>query len=297
MPKRPIVRIARDSLPEENRGQDAQGLVTPVGLLGPHSAIVRQPDGTLQRAPVPDALVAYVNQLPVQQLVRHLDAWTVTQLAAKQVLEGMRFAQVNLERLLETNAADGRTFRLQTIIFDWPKFENDLPPPLSATIVQDGEALWDNQSFATELIEETIDVFAKHTALRKIATATIPMNIVVWLAHTEERRAVRAGFERHWLVEPQDDKSGRRIAVPQYFDREVRFDYLGFTQPDNDDLAHRNRWIVEARFSASVDVVTLVGIPERFQEIRAIADVEPLLPNYTESSPPSPAPPPPPRPA
>ena len=50
--------------------------------------------------------------------------------------------------------------------------------------------------------------------------------------------------------------------------------YLGFTQPDNDDLAHRNRWIVEARFSASVDVVTLVGIPERFQEVAAIVGVD-----------------------
>lgn len=270
MPKRPIVRIARDTLPEENRGLDARGIVTPVGVLGRHAAIVRQPDGTLQRAPIPDAFVAYVNQLPVQQLVRHLDVWTVTQLAAKQVLEGMRFAQVNLERLIETNAADGRPFRLQTIVFDWPKFENDLPPPLTATILQDDEATWDNQSFATEIIEDTIDVFAPHTALRRIATATLPMRIVVWLAHTEERRAVRAGFERHWLVEPQDDKSGRRITVPQYFDREVRFDYLGFTQPDSQDLAHRNRWIVEARLSATLDAVTLVGLPERLQEIKAL---------------------------
>jgi len=257
-----IVRTPTDSLPDESRGLSEVGVVQHAGAgPGGEARIVEQRDGTHARFPEDPSDIAVLPTMTPMGLERHLDTIAALQIACYRILMGMEIYQFDLEALLATQDLQGRKLELQRVFFDHPRNEDELDPMPSATILQSGDESYQYQARDTQILEETVDVYAPETVLRKLATAQVMLDLVIWSAHKEERRAIKAAIQRSFLAEPDDLRPGRRIVVPEYYDRVARLDLQNCNYPDSQDSAQANQWILQARFAADVDVVLLVKRP------------------------------------
>lgn len=264
---RQVTRIVRSSIPEEGRGFDAQGRVIQVGPVGAESVIVRQLDGTEQIVPTRQDVAAYILPLPVILPAQHLDALAVAQIAVFRVLSGSVYHGLDLAQFVDNGGVDSREFKLSTVFFDHPAQEQEAQPQITCTLHQGGFLPYDNPGLNTVILEETIDVFLKGTALRRTGTARVPILAEFRTSHNEERRGIRAGLERAFLTEPSDDREGRRVVVKEYFDQEARIQYKGQDQEDDSETAQSNRRLLAARFEVTLDTVQLVGTPELIESV------------------------------
>jgi len=221
------------------------------------------PDGTLVPRSELGAGVQTIYPAEVPLLQRtYVDDFTALQLGMWLILDGLTFTTIDRRALVTSGKIESNTLRFTRIFLDWPESEDDSVPIPSATIYAPTEQdlQLSGALSGQQLIEDTLDVYAPGTALRKIYEVSARMVVAFWVADKDERSAVRKGLIEAFH-EPGDERSGRRVVVPWYFDRVARFDLMGITYEDTPDNARSNMWPLIARFSADIEVVSLVASP------------------------------------
>ena len=252
-------RLAKDQVPEDDVVLDHQGLAHPRPGFVPSVEIATQVDGVEAQVST-DGSIRYGGGLLTQLPALDFDVLTVANIALSRLILGMEIFSVNLEALLK-NPADlqVRTFKITDVIYEYPRAEEEKKTPV-ATIEQGSEILYGGKGETPHLLEETRDVYLPGTVLRSVSSASVELIVTVTLGHKDERRGVRAAFERYLLTEPDSEKFGRRIVVRECFDRSVRFLLLGSPTPPMLEN-QQNRWIYLARILAEVERVVLVKSP------------------------------------
>lgn len=231
----------------------------------PGTVVVQLPDGTQTVAPVPLRELLASSEYRNLAIATHLDVVAVCQIAVFRLLQTIAMVSIDLTRLLDDGVAEtSKPFTLKRIFFDWPTQDDPIDPMPSAAVVAMGETDFDNSGLGVELDDETADRYGQDTILRVNREARQQLGVVVWCAHKEERRAVRAAFERVFLSEPQDQREGRHVVVPEYYDRVVSI-HLDTSNPAEDGPADAqgNEWVYRAVLECTVPQVELVGIPPR----------------------------------
>lgn len=237
-----------------------------VGIIEPTFGIQKGTDGAEKRRPIPPTRMTYGQTLTVKNVAAHLDSKTVCQIAVAKLLASWTMHRHNLEALLATGDLQSSSFRFDRIIFDIPRREEQEKPMPVVAIVEDAAASYDMPNLEATIDEQTIDAYGDGTVLRQVSTATVPISVHVLMAHHEERRAVRKQFELSLLAEPDDDQTGRRVIVPQYYDRTVRINLGTMQDIDSEDGTQANEFELVAKLEATVDVVQLVVHPARMSQ-------------------------------
>lgn len=238
-----------------------------VGILNPISSIETGPDGIPVRRGADTSRLTYLGAITPVNLERQLDASLVCQLACARLLQSLTMHRHNLEALLEGDIQSS-SFKFARVALGWPRREEQLKPLPMAVILPNGETVYAMPNLETQLIDITFDAYGEGTVLRQTSRATQELEVHILSAHHEERRAIRAAFETFLLAEPNDDKTGRRQVIPEYYNRNVRCELLGMSDPDDDPRARANEYELVARFRTEVDVVQLVKDPGCLQEPR-----------------------------
>ena len=199
-----------------------------------------------------------------------LDDYTALQIGMFYILSALTFTTVDRRRLIEDGVVETNQLEFQRILLDWPEVEGDRVPVPSATIYAPGEASLDLSGplSGQQLLEETLDQFAPGTVLRKLGETTAELEVLLLLAHKDERSAVRRGLIDAFMSEPDGEQSGRRVTVAPYYGRVARYDLVGISYPDTPDQARQGQWPLSARFTADVEIVKLVAAPSTIRPPR-----------------------------
>lgn len=249
------VRIPPDGLPFGRR----------VGVQDPTSTIQTGPDGVEKRRPASTTSLTHLGKLTPVNLESHIDVTAAMQIAVYNVLTPMVMYKQDLTALVDTGGVSSGVFAWKEVVFDFPEPGKQEQPIPSAVILPNTETTYGYQSLETSLLEDTIDAYAPGTVLRKIATASQSLAVYTLSAHKEERRAIKAAFERTFLTEPDDDQQGRRVVVSQYYDRETRITFRSMDYQDTSASDQANKFVSVALFDTTSDVVMLVKRPELVQ--------------------------------
>lgn len=244
-----------------------------VGIITPLSSVQVGRDGVQKRRPADTTVMTYMDRLAPVQLEKQLDSSLVCQLALARLIQPLVMHRHNLEALLARQDLQTSSFVFSRVAIGWPRREEQEKPLPRVTILPQDETTYDMPNLEATVIEGTEDAYGKDTVLRQTSRTTQVLVVHVLLAHHEERRAVRAALETFLLAEPDDDQTGRRQIVPEYYNRVVRINLLGILDSDDDNRAQSNEYELVARFQAQVAVVQLVSTPGHIQPPRTIATV------------------------
>ncbi len=236
-----------------------------VGILDPLSSVQTGRDGIPKRRPPDTGRMTFMQRVEPVNIERQLDASLVCQIALKRLLEPLVMHRHNLEALVVNDDLQTSSFVFSRVNLGWPRREEQLKPMPLATILPNGESLYDMPNLESQLIEGTEDAYGDGTVLRQVSRCSQELEVHILSAHHEERRAIRAAFEVNLLAELNDDQTGRRQIVPEYYNRQVRINLIGMDDPDEDSRAQANEHVLVARFQAQVAVVQLVTIPGHIQ--------------------------------
>lgn len=155
--------------------------------------------------------------------------------------------------------------QFRDVVFDWPEWSKTDAPTGIALINSVETAGFDMAGFNPRLLEETADIYADGTVLRYLGEQRIPLSIWSWCAHKDQRRGLEAALLERLAVEQNSDLPGRRVLVPEYFNRPVLYQLTGTTRPDSPDGAGANEWVLQIELTAEIDHVQLVRIPGYFE--------------------------------
>lgn len=250
-----MVSFPPDSYAPDNR----------VGILRPLSSVQTGRDNIPKRRPPDTTRMTFVQRVAPVNIERQLDASVVCQIALKRLLEPLVMHRHNLEALIVNGDLQTSSFVLSRVALGWPRREEQLKPLPMATILPNGESTYDMPNLESNLIDGTEDAYGECTVLRQVSRCTQELVVHILSAHHEERRAIRTALEMNLLAELNDDQTGRRQIVPEYYNRSVRINLLGMEDPDGDSRAQANEYELVARFQAQVAVVQLVTTPGHIQ--------------------------------
>lgn len=239
------------------------------GILNPLSSVEVGRDGIRKRRTSDPTLVTYLGRIQRKNVERQLDASTVCQIALGRLLSSMTMHRHNLEALLLQKDLQSSSFKFSRVGLEWPRREENIKPVPFAVIIPNGETVFDMPNLGANLIEETEGAYGENTVLRQVSRATQELVVHILSGHKEERRAVRAAFELFLLAEPNDEETGRKQIVPEYYNRVCRINLRGMGDPpDSESRALANEFELLARFEAQVAVVQLVTLPGFIQPTR-----------------------------
>lgn len=241
-----------------------------VGILNPVSSVEVGSDGIPIRRGSDTTRMTYLGEITPVNLERHLDSSAVCQLALARLLQSLTMHRFNLEALVQSGDIQSSSFVFARVAMGWPRREEQLKPLPMAVILPNGETVYSMPNLESNLLDDTLGAYGEHTVLRQTSRATQELEVHVLSAHHEERRAIRAAFETFLLAEPNDDQTGRRQVVPEYYNRTVRCELLGMSDPDDEPRARANEIELIARFKTEVSVVQLVNDPGCLQEPRVV---------------------------
>ncbi len=239
-----------------------------VGILDPISSVEIGADGIPIRRGADTSRMTYLGELTPVNLERQLDSSAVCQVALSRLLRSLTMHRFNLEALIENEDLQGSSFVFTRVAIGWPRREEQLKPLPMAVILPIGETTYAMPSLEAQVLDDTFEAYGEHTVLRQTSRATQALEVHVISVHHEERRAIRAAFETFLLAEPNDDQTGRRQIIPEYYNRTVRCELLGMSDPDDEPRTRSNEIELIARFKTEVSVVQLVNGPGCLQDSR-----------------------------
>lgn len=180
--------------------------------------------------------------------------------------------------LLEAVAGHGRVaitkHTFENVSFDWPDWgTNDTPAGKALITSLDSEATHE-QPGEVRLLDETLGLFAPNTVLRHLGQQTIPLQIICWCAHKDQRRGLEARLLTELAAERVDDRPGRRVVIPEYFSRVARYTLGGTTLPDDADRAAAHEYLLVVSVTAEIEHVDLVYTPGFLERPRADVEIE-----------------------
>lgn len=209
----------------------------------------------------------------------YVDDYTAAQLGLVQLLQGLEFHVTDVLALLEGRLETRAMSFGSRIFLDHPDPEDEAIPTPSATITEGGPAAYDQPGplSGPQYVEGSEGVWGEGTVLRTSYQGTYALQVVCWLAHKDDRAAVRLGLVSAFYAEPGDTRSDRRLALPWYYDRVARYTMTGISYPDSDETAVRGVWPLVADIKTEIAAVQLVPAPGYLQvpQINVLADLEP----------------------
>jgi hypothetical protein len=166
--------------------------------------------------------------------------------------------------------------QLERIHFDWPEWSSTDIPVANALITSPEPARWnaDESVRSSYLITKTANVFAPGTVLRYLGEFEIPLKLIVWFAHKDQRRGFDARIGSLLAAERTSEAWHRRVIVPEYFGQEVKLMMGESLRPDDSAQAQANRWPLEISMTAEVTQVELVRIPGYVSAVSASVEVD-----------------------
>jgi len=192
-----------------------------------------------------------------------VDDLTALQVGMADILTSLTFTTIDRKALLEDRRVEANEMRVERVFLDWPDTEDDQVPVPSATVMapdaQDIELA--GPLSGRQLLEDTVGVYGEGTVLRHLGEVSTTIQVVFWVAHKDERAAVRREMINAFIAEPDDERGGRRVTVPEYFDRVARFSLRDVAYQDNPTDARQKIWPLVARFDADIQLVKLVQAP------------------------------------
>jgi hypothetical protein len=187
-----------------------------------------------------------------------------------RLIEGLRWHSVDLEALAKDGAQQARVsvHRLTRVFLDWPRSEQESMPAQTALITSVEDAAFEPSGRGARLLEETADRFYPDTLLRYLGhDQIIPLRLIFWTAHKDQRRGLEAKVTQLLAAERHDDRTGRRIVLPEYFSRVLRYTLQSTVRPDTEEGARGNEWVLDVSVLAEVEHVELVWSPGRVDNV------------------------------
>lgn len=185
-------------------------------------------------------------------------------LGLARMILGMRFHATDLQVLLESGASQTRVsvHKIERVHLDWPTTQQESMPSGNALITGPDESPFQPSGRQARLLTETADRFHPNTMLRYLGEdQEIPLQLIIWTAHKDQRRGLEAKIAKLLAAEVHDDRTGRRIILPEYFSRVIRYTMTSTTRPDSAEGARGNEWILSVAITAEVPHVELVWSP------------------------------------
>ncbi len=211
--------------------------------------------------------------------VNACDDFTALQLGLYAVLSKLTFTSVRRADLLRCEGTPAnRKFQFQRVYLDWPDPEvEQRANDVSACILSPAEVELQltGPISGQQIMEDTLDMFCPGTVLRRLGETNATLEVVIWAHDKDDRSAVRRGLIDAFLAEPGDERSGRRVVVPQYYGRPARYDLSGISYGDSPETAQQGTWPLSAKFNADIDLVTLVTAPGPLQQEQTRVVVDP----------------------
>lgn len=135
-----------------------------------------------------------------------------------------------------------------------PSNVRDLRMP--SIIVHAGDGEYDSFGNSPFALESTRDQFGAGTVLWVVGTYRETIQLGAWSEEALQRYAVVAGL-MDALVAPVEERYGVVFRVPGYFGQTVRFTPMGFSVPDDPELAAHNRREGLVRLEMELPIVRL----------------------------------------
>jgi virulence-associated protein VagC len=256
-----FVRIPPESLPENQLTIDEEGYQVVLEPDPRAAAIYENSDRTFSLAPQDlRSPVSFDRADPLADL----PARRVLELAGARLLLHATIWQVDAAKLVEGLPPDSRSFNLRRVFLGFPKPSEQPDPMPSATVRVAGKVEYPNDR-EPAFIEETLGTFSAGTVLRRIGSAVGKLEVTVWCGDKELRYAIEAAIEDQFLAERDEERaSGRRVLLPEYYNRTCRLRLLDIDDLTGPDEARKGRWIIAATVQAEIDRVILVQAPPDF---------------------------------
>lgn len=144
--------------------------------------------------------------------------------------------------------------RRKDIYLEWPDSNVNLTYPSAVWLPSRGTYdVWGIGP--ARLIERSVDVFGRNTALLLIADWTETFQLEVWGGKDNEREAVLGGIETTFLA--QEDSSGLRLVLTEYFNQVCSFELGDGMNIDDPDVV-RGRRRAHLSLKLTVPVVKLI---------------------------------------
>lgn len=180
-----------------------------------------------------------------------------------RLIEGLRWHSIDLKALMGGEARTSVTpHKLKRVFFEWPDSQKESMPAQSALIMVEDRASYENPSgFTSRLDEDTADRFGKGTMLRYLGEVQVSLLLVFKCVHKDQRRGLEAKIGQLLAAERHGDSAGRRIVLPEYFSRMIRYTLVDTERPDDATAALGNDWKLGVTVAAEVPHVELVVSP------------------------------------
>jgi hypothetical protein len=200
----------------------------------------------------------------------YIDDFTAIQIGLFRILAKLTFVTLDRKKLVETGIVESNTMQIKRVFLDFPDTEDEFAPLPSITIMAPAETALELSGplSGQQLLEDTLGLYGEGLVLRKVGEVEATIEVVSILTHTDERAGLRRGLIDAFTAEPDDERSGRRVIVSEYFDRIVRYDLMGITYGDTAETAQQKNFPLVARFMASTELVKLVAAPTALLEPR-----------------------------
>lgn len=160
--------------------------------------------------------------------------------------------------------------RERSIAIDWPESGSDIAPPKFT--VRDAED-WKFDSLGLsgpDMDEDTVDVYGPGTVLlhRNDVTGTVIIQTV--LSSASARDALQLALTDRFATEPRDFRTGRRVALQCYYERQVRITLadVPFSFGGLDPTGERtkgNEFELLCFLTVEIPDVILVSAPPRWE--------------------------------
>jgi len=164
-----------------------------------------------------------------------------------------------IEFSVDNSPAPPRRFRIrrQNLLDEWPDDMKDMVFPTIA--VEPGDVAIIARGLTNSIDESTVDQFGLGTAVLPLHEHQERIVLHVWATTRFQRAAIVAGLEG--ALDPDEEMSGVRLVLPNYFGQVARFTLEGNQRVDDPDSARRRR-TARLIVRMEVDVCRLVNVEE-----------------------------------
>jgi hypothetical protein len=251
----------------ESLGYDVVSLLTAAGqhpiCVDPNEAhfaeLIQNTDGTYTKVSSSPGTTYPAPLRPVDVL--QLAPRDAAMLGVYAMLKNLRWQSFNLREV-----AEGRPLvaivplQFDDIVFDWPTWGVTDAPTAKALITSLDAAVYE-QHGEVRLLDETAELFHPGSILRHLGAQRIPLQIVCWCAHADQRRSLEAKLMAALAAEERSDLPGRRIVIPEYFNRVARYTMRSTMRPDDEERSKSNEHVLEVPVEVELEHVQLVYSP------------------------------------
>ena len=185
-----------------------------------------------------------------------------------RIIEHLTWWSFDLQEVAErgdVRASVRGPYKLTKVHLDWPDGQQKQAMPAQTALITAPEpAPFDAAGWTPRLLPETQDRFLPGTVLRYIGVQEVAIQLVIWTAHKDQRRGLEGRLTNLLGGESRTDRGGRRIILPEYFSREIRYTLDDTARPVSAEAARAGEWVLDVSVTAEVAMVELVTIPGVF---------------------------------